>query len=109
LPSSPQLLPLTTPCTPDLSSPPPAPSSISSPSSAPEPPSPPHAAVEATSATASPAPSPQTPASTGPPTPPPWPPAYVFSTDPDRIVCRKCCNHHYNYRWYRHCCLCNRT
>jgi hypothetical protein len=113
LPSSPQLLPSTTACTPDHSSPPPAPSSVSSPSSPPEPPSPPHAGVEAISATASLAPSPQssslTPVSTGPPTPPPWPEAYVFSTDPDRIVCRKCCNRHYNYRWYSHCFMCNRT
>ncbi len=113
LPSSPQLLPSTTACTPDHSSPPPTPSSVSSLSSPPEPPSPPQAAVEAISATASPAPSPQssspTPVSTGPPTPPPWSEAYVFSTDPDRIVCRKCCNRHYNYRWYSHCFMCNQT
>jgi hypothetical protein len=44
----------------------------------------------------------------GPPPPPPWPEAYVFSTDPDRIVCRKCCNRHYNFRWYSHCFMCNR-
>ncbi len=44
----------------------------------------------------------------GPPPPPLWPEAYVFSTDPDRIVCRKCCNRHYNYRWYSHCFMCNR-
>jgi hypothetical protein len=44
----------------------------------------------------------------GPPTPPPWPEAYVFSTDPDRIVCHKCCNRHYNFRWYSHCFMCNR-
>jgi hypothetical protein len=43
----------------------------------------------------------------GPPPPPPWPEAYVFSTDPDRIVCRKCCNRHYNFRWYSHCFMCN--
>jgi hypothetical protein len=112
LPSSPQLLPSTTTCTPDHSSPPPAPSSCSSPSSSPELPSPPHPVVEAISAIASPAPSHQssspTPVSTGPPTPPPWPEAYVFSTDPDRIVCRKCCNRHYNFRWYIHCFMCNR-
>jgi hypothetical protein len=36
------------------------------------------------------------------------PEAYVFSTDPDRIVCRKCCNRHYNFRWYSHCFMCNR-
>jgi hypothetical protein len=44
----------------------------------------------------------------GPPPPPPWPEAYVFSTDPDRIVCRKCCNRHYNFRWYSHCFMCNK-
>jgi hypothetical protein len=42
-----------------------------------------------------------------PPTPPPWPEAYVFSAGPDHIVCRKCCNCHYNYRWYSHCFMCN--
>jgi hypothetical protein len=47
------------------------------------------------------------PPATGPPTPPPWPEAYVFSADPDRIVCRKCCNRHYNYRWYNNCFMCN--
>jgi hypothetical protein len=44
----------------------------------------------------------------GPPTPPPWPEAYVFSTDPDRIVFRKCCNRHYNFRSYSHCFMCNK-
>jgi hypothetical protein len=44
----------------------------------------------------------------GPPPPPPWPEAYVFSTDPDRIVYRKCCNRHYNFRWYSHCFMCNK-
>jgi hypothetical protein len=44
---------------------------------------------------------------TGPPTPPKWPEAYIFSTDPDRIVCRKCCKRHYNFRWYSHCFMCN--
>ncbi len=34
------------------------------------------------------------PPATGPPTPPPRPEAYVFSADPDRIECRKCCNRH---------------
>ncbi len=43
----------------------------------------------------------------GPPPPPPWPEAYVFSTDPDRILCRKCCNRHYNFQWYSHCFMCN--
>ncbi len=43
----------------------------------------------------------------GPPTPPPWLEAYVFSTNPDRIVCHKCCNRHYNFRWYSHCFMCN--
>jgi hypothetical protein len=47
------------------------------------------------------------PPATGPPTPPPWPEADVFSADPDRIVCRKCCKRHYNYRWYSHCFMCN--
>jgi hypothetical protein len=32
----------------------------------------------------------------GPPSPPSWPESYVFSTDPDRIVCRKCCKRHYS-------------
>jgi hypothetical protein len=43
----------------------------------------------------------------GPPPPPPWPESYVFSDDPDRIVCRKCCNRHYNFRWYNHCFMCH--
>jgi hypothetical protein len=43
----------------------------------------------------------------GPPPPPPWPEAYIFSTDPDRIVCRKCCKRHYNFRWYSHCFMCH--
>jgi hypothetical protein len=43
----------------------------------------------------------------GPPPPPPWTESYVFSDDPDRIVCRKCCNRHYNYRWYNHCFMCH--
>jgi hypothetical protein len=47
------------------------------------------------------------PPATGPPTPPPWPEAYVFPADPDRIMCPKCCNRHYNYRWYSQCFMCN--
>jgi hypothetical protein len=39
--------------------------------------------------------------------PPPWPEGYVFSTDPDRIICRYCCKRHYNYKWYSHCYLCH--
>jgi hypothetical protein len=49
------------------------------------------------------------PPATGPPTPPPWPEAYVFSTDPNRTVCHKCCNQHYNFRWYSHCFMCNKS
>jgi hypothetical protein len=33
----------------------------------------------------------------GLPSPPPWPELYVFFTDPDRIVCRKCGKRHYNF------------
>jgi hypothetical protein len=43
----------------------------------------------------------------GPPSPLPWPEPYVFSTDPDRIICRKCCKRHYNFRWYSHCFMCH--
>ncbi len=43
----------------------------------------------------------------GPPPPPRWPEPYVFSTDPDRIICRKCCKRHYNFRWYSHCFMCH--
>jgi hypothetical protein len=120
--------------TPDHPSPAPAPSSVFSPATPREPASPPHAAVEAKKAPdpLPPAPSPEytsptppepptpprnavqaattsalPPTSPGPPTPPPWPEAYIFSTDPDRIVCRKCCNRHYNFRWYSHCFMCN--
>jgi hypothetical protein len=42
-----------------------------------------------------------------PPSLPPWPESYVFSTDPDRIVCRKCCQRHYNFRWYSRCFMCH--
>jgi hypothetical protein len=58
----------------------------------------------------SPAPAPSTipaPATSNPPPPPPWPEGYVFSTDPDRIICRYCCKRHYNYKWYSHCFLCH--
>jgi hypothetical protein len=50
---------------------------------------------------------PPPPPATGLPTPPPWPEAYIFSTDPDRIVCRKYCKRHYNFHWYSHCFMCN--
>ncbi len=49
------------------------------------------------------------PPATGPTTPPPWPEAYIFSMDPDRIMCRKCCKRHYNFHWYSHCFMCNRS
>jgi hypothetical protein len=68
------------------------------PSSRVSPPTPPRTTAELTR---------DTPPATGPPTPPPWPEAYVFSAEPDRIVCRKCCNRHYNYRWYSQCFMCN--
>ncbi len=63
---------------------------------------PPRTAAQEAAATSAPPPT-----SPGPPTPPPWPEAYVSSADPDRIVCHKCCNRHYNYRWYSHCFMCN--
>jgi hypothetical protein len=63
--------------------------------------SPPPAAPERSS-TASTAP-----ATSEPPPPPPWPEGYIFSTDPDRIICRYCCKRHYNYKWYSHCYLCH--
>ncbi len=46
---------------------------------------------------------PRTPAS--PPPPPPW--SEAFSTDPDRILCRKCCKRSYIFRWYSHCYMCH--
>jgi hypothetical protein len=51
-------------------------------------------------------PTPTSPTTSEPPPPPPWPEGYVFSTDPDRIICRYCCKRHYNYKWYSHCYLC---
>jgi hypothetical protein len=60
--------------------PPPAPSPESSSPTPPEPPTPPRTAVQAATTSAPP------PTSLSPPTPPPWPEAYIFSTDPDRIV-----------------------
>jgi hypothetical protein len=47
------------------------------------------------------------PPATGPPTQPPLPEVFIFSTDPGSILCRKCCKHHYNFRWYCHCFMCN--
>jgi hypothetical protein len=41
----------------------------------------------------------------GPPPPPPW--SEAFSTDPDRIICRKCCKRSYVFRWYTHCYMCH--
>jgi hypothetical protein len=41
----------------------------------------------------------------GPPPPPPW--TEAFSSDPDRIICRKCCKRSYVFRWYSHCYLCH--
>jgi hypothetical protein len=41
----------------------------------------------------------------GPPPPPPW--SDAFSTDPDRIICRKCCRRSYIFRWYSHCFMCH--
>ncbi len=47
------------------------------------------------------------PATSEPPPPPPWPEGYIFSTDPDNIICRYCCKRQYNYKWYSHCYLCH--
>jgi hypothetical protein len=85
--------------TPDHPSPSAAPVVTTTPPSSPGPPPTPAPAAEE--------PADKGPPVSGPPTPPPWPEAYVFSTDPDRIVCRKCCNRHYNFRWYSHCFMCN--
>jgi hypothetical protein len=40
-----------------------------------------------------------------PPPPPPW--TNAFSTDPNRILCRKCCKRSYIFRWYSHCYMCH--
>jgi hypothetical protein len=40
-----------------------------------------------------------------PPPPPPW--SDAFSTNSDRIICRKCCNRSYVFRWYSHCYMCH--
>jgi hypothetical protein len=43
-----------------------------------------------------------------PPAPPPLPPwSDAFSTDPDRIICCKCCRRSYVFRWYSHCFMCH--
>jgi hypothetical protein len=47
------------------------------------------------------------PSAVGLPIPPPWPESYVFSADPDHIVCHKCCKRHYNFWWYCHCFMCH--
>jgi hypothetical protein len=90
----------TPPSPPGPASPQPAPSPPSTPTIPPAPASPPNSAATAS-------PSTSTPAGPEPPPPPPWPEGYVFSDDPDRIICRKCCKRHYNYKWYRHCFLCH--
>jgi hypothetical protein len=90
----------TPPSPPGPASPQPAPSPPSTPTPPPAPASPPtSAATASTSTTTTDGPE--------PPPPPPWPEGYVFSDDPDRIICRKCCKRHYNYKWYRHCFLCH--
>jgi hypothetical protein len=109
LPQSPAILPALTP---DRSATAPAPSTISTTPTSPGPPSPPPSPAPGTSTLTSPAPAPSSAPSTAPttsepPPPPPWPEGYVFSTDPDRIICRFCCKRHYNYKWYSHCYLCH--
>jgi hypothetical protein len=86
-------------------------SPTSSSMTSPDPPTPQRTAAQEIAATPTPSSltSPVPLATAGPPTPPPWPEAYVFSSDLHRIVCRKCCNHHYNFRWYNHCFMCNRS
>ncbi len=50
----------------------------------------------------------QCPATTDrPPSLPSWPESYVFSTDPEVIVCHKCCKCHYSFRRYSHCFRCH--
>jgi hypothetical protein len=36
---------------------------------------------------------------------PPW--SEAISTDPDRIICQKCCNRSYLFRWYTHGYMCH--
>jgi hypothetical protein len=66
------------------------------------PPSPPTTPPDREEPTCAPA-GPRAPA--GPPPPPPW--SDAFSTDPDRIICRKCSKRSYVFRWYSHCYLCH--
>jgi hypothetical protein len=80
----------------------PALSPIFSPPTLPDPPASPQIAAQEEEASSTPPPT-----SPKPPAAPPWPEAYVFSTDPDRIICRKCCKRHYNYKWYSHCFMCH--
>ncbi len=82
----------------------PAPSTALAPSTTSGPPSAPPLAAPADS---SHTPTSPTISEPQPPPPPPWPEGYVFSTDPDRIICRYCCKRHYNYKWYSQCYLCH--
>jgi hypothetical protein len=102
--------------TPDHSAPALAPSAISSPPT-PTAPAPSTTLAPTTTSGPSPAPPSAAPADSSPtltlltisewPPPSPWPEGYVFSTDPDRIICRYCCKRHNNYKWYSHCYLCH--
>jgi hypothetical protein len=80
----------------------PALSSASSPPSSPDRRTLMPTAAQVTGATSTPSP-----ALPKPPAPPPWPKAYVFSMDPDRIICRKCCKRNFNYRWCSHYFMCH--
>ncbi len=46
-------------------------------------------------------------ATTGSITPPPWPKA--FSTNTNRVICKKCCKENYNYHLYNICFVCQRA
>ncbi len=118
-PDLPQLLALQPVSTPDHSAPAPAPSTIFSPPIPQGLPSSPPLAALVISTPTSQAPAPSTisspPTASGPtpsaaperssttpatseqPPPPPWRKGYVFSTDPDIIICWYCCKRHYNY------------
>jgi hypothetical protein len=88
--------PVSSPTTPTSTTPAPPSLQAESPAGQPPPPSPPTTPPDKEEPTRAPA---------GPPPPPPW--SDAFSTDPDQIICRKCCKRSYVFRWYSHCYLCH--